>query len=241
MLRQKLTRLAENVWLWPHGSNFMAIQSSVGIIVGENETVLVDAGNSPQLARRIKDELRQAGLPPVSRIIYTHHHWDHTFGACEFQVPVVAHSLCKTLLAEEAHKPWGPEYLQEAIEHNPRLKVSYRARARAIRDWTAFRVIIPDVVFDDFMIIPLGQVRLELEHVGGQHAPDSIVVKVPQAGIMFLGDCYYPPPLHLRTPESKPSFEMLAALESKAYTLYIEGHDRPLTRAKLLGMLKKQI
>ncbi len=32
---------------------------------------------------------------------------------------------------------------------------------------------------------------------------------------------------------------MLAALESKGYTLYIEGHDKPLTRAKLLAMLKK--
>ena len=90
------------------------------------------------------------------------------------------------------------------------------------------------------MTIQLGQIRVELEHVGGRHAADSIVVKVPHAGIMFLGDCYYPPPLHLRTPESKPSLEMLAALESKAYTLYVEGHDKPLTRARLLGMLAKR-
>jgi hypothetical protein len=56
---------------------------------------------------------------------------------------------------------------------------------------------------------------------------------------MFLGDCYYPPPLHLRTPESKASMTMLAALESKEYTLYVEGHDKPVTRAKLLKMVER--
>jgi hypothetical protein len=53
-MRQKLTQLAEHVWLWPHSSSFNAVLSSVGVIVGKNETVLVDAGNGPQLARRIQ-------------------------------------------------------------------------------------------------------------------------------------------------------------------------------------------
>ncbi len=238
-MRQKLIQLAENVWLWPHNSSLIAIQSCVGIIVDADETVLIDAGNSPQLARRIKDELRQCGFPPVSHIIYTHHHWDHTYGACEFQVPVVAHSLCKTVLTEEAQKPWGVEYLRQQIKVNPRLKLSYRARERVIQDWATFRIILPDVVFDSTLMLQFGQIRLELEHVGGQHAGDSIVVKVPQAQIMFLGDCYYPPPFHLRTPESKASMAMLAALESKDYTLYVEGHDKPFTRAKLLKMVER--
>jgi len=43
-MQHKLTRLAENVWLWPHHSGYNAIQSSVGIFTGESETVLVDAG-----------------------------------------------------------------------------------------------------------------------------------------------------------------------------------------------------
>lgn len=238
-MRQELTQLAENVWLWPHDSSFNAIQSSVGVVISGNETILVDAGNSPQLARRIKDALRQHGFPPVSQIIYTHHHWDHTYGACEFQAPVLAHSACKTLLAEEAQKPWSVEYLRQQIKKDPRLRVSYKARERAIQNWTAFQIVLPDIVFDSSMTLQLGRLSLELEHVGGGHAEDSIVVKVPQAQIMFLGDCYYPPPLHLRISESKASMAMLAALESKEYTLYVEGHDKPLTRAKLLRMLER--
>lgn len=238
-MRQKLIQLSDRVWLWPHRSSFSAVQSCVGVIAGREETVLVDAGNSPQLARRIKAALQQAGLPPVSRILYTHHHWDHVYGACEFQVPVIAHSRCKTLLTEEAQKPWGPEYLRQQMKVHPPLRASYTARLRAVRDWSGFRIVVPEIVFDDRLILRLGDMDLDLEHVGGQHAEDSIVVRVPQAGGMFLGDCYYPPPLHLRTPESKPALAMLAALERPEYTLYVEGHDRPFRRAQLLERLRK--
>lgn len=238
-MHQDLTQLAEHIWLWPHDPSFTAVQSSVGIIVGKGETVLVDAGNSPQLAQQIKVTLRQSGFPPVSHIIYTHHHWDHTFGACEFHVPVVAHARCKTLLAEEAKKPWSVEYLHRQVKNNPRLRASYKAIERAIRDWATFRIILPDIIFDRSLTLECGRLSLELEHVGGQHAEDSIVVKVPQAQIQFLGDCYYPPPLHLQTPKSKTSMSMLAALESKDYKLYVHGHGKPMTRATLLRRLPK--
>ena len=238
-MQHELIQLAENVWLWPHSPDYYAVQSSVGVIVGENETVLIDAGNSPYLVRQIIDGLKERDLPAVGRIIYTHHHWDHISGACELQVPVIAHTKCREILIEEAQKPWSSNYLHREVERNPKLKLSYRARDRAIRDWETFRIIIPDTVFDTSTVIDLGQVTIVLDHVGGQHAEDSIVVKVPEARIMFLGDCYYPPPLHLRTQESALSISMLASLESEDYALYVEGHSKPLTRAQLLRFLKR--
>jgi glyoxylase-like metal-dependent hydrolase (beta-lactamase superfamily II) len=103
----KLTQLTEHTWLLPHHPNADAVQSSIGVITTLNETILVDAGNSPRLARKIKTELARRNLPHVSRIIYTHHHWDHIYGACEFDVPVTAHVICKSILEEESRKPWG--------------------------------------------------------------------------------------------------------------------------------------
>jgi glyoxylase-like metal-dependent hydrolase (beta-lactamase superfamily II) len=237
IMSQSLIQLAENIWLFPHDPEFNTVQSSVGIIVDRDQAVLVDAGNSPRLARQIKDEFKRHRLPPISHIIYTHHHWDHISGACEFQVPVVAHTKCQAILLEEAKKPWSSEYLRQEIKRNPKLKVSYEARDRAIRNWEEFHIIVPDLVFDTLERIVLSQVTIELEHVGGDHAPDSIIIKVPQARTMFLGDCYYPPPLHLQTTEPVPSMAMLTALEDENYELYVEGHDDPFTRAELLEFL----
>lgn len=234
-------QLTEHVWLWPHDSDASAVQSSVGVIAAGKESVLVDAGNSPKLARRVKTELARCGFPPVSRVIYTHHHWDHVYGACEFKVPVMAHAKCKVILEEEARKPWSCEYLREETRRNPALKVSYEGRARAIRDWDTFRIVVPEAVFEETETIHLGEVTIELEHIGGEHAEDSIVVKVPQEGVMFLGDCYYPPPLHLRVAEPTVSIDMLRRLESAGYDLYVESHDEPFTRGELLEFLAESV
>jgi glyoxylase-like metal-dependent hydrolase (beta-lactamase superfamily II) len=233
-MEKRLTQLTEHIWLFPHDPDPNAVQSSIGVIATPNKSVLIDAGNSPRLARQLKTELVRCHLPPVSRIIYTHHHWDHVYGACEFGVQVAAHVMCKVILEEESKKPWGIEFLNEEIKRNPKLAVSYHARAKYIDDWSAFQIIIPEEVFEKEEIIDLDGLAIELEHVGGEHAEDSIVVKVPQEGVMFLGDCYYPPPLHLREEDSVPSFEMLRRLQDSAYDLYVEGHDKPFTRLELL-------
>jgi glyoxylase-like metal-dependent hydrolase (beta-lactamase superfamily II) len=235
----QLTQLTEHIWLLPHNPDPNAIQSSIGVIATRNQSLLIDAGNSPRLARKVKTEMARCNLPPVTRIIYTHHHWDHIYGACEFNVPVTAHAMCRTILEEESKKPCGIEYLNEEIRRNPKLAESYGARASVIEDWGVFRIIVPEDVFEKAGLIKLDGLAIELEHVGGQHAEDSIVVKIPQDGVMFLGDCYYPPPTHLREPDSVPSFAMLGRLQNDAYDLYVEGHDKPFTRTELIELLQE--
>jgi glyoxylase-like metal-dependent hydrolase (beta-lactamase superfamily II) len=149
----------------------------------------------------------------------------------------MAHAKCRGFLLEEAQKPWSREYLEELIRKNPKLRVSCEARDRAISDWQNFQVVVPDMVFERSKVIELEGLSIELEHVGGLHAQDSIIVKVPQSRVMFIGDCYYPPPLHLRTLESTISNEILSNLVDDGIDLYIEGHDDPTTRNELVEYL----
>jgi glyoxylase-like metal-dependent hydrolase (beta-lactamase superfamily II) len=236
----KLTQLSKHTWLFPHNPDPRAVQSSIGVIATQKGSLLVDAGNSPRLASRIKAELTRCNLPPVSHIIYTHHHWDHVYGACGFDVQVIAHIICRAILEEEAKKPWSTEYLGMEIKNNPKLKVSYNARARSIDNWETFRIVIPEEVFENEKVIFSDGLKIELEHVGGEHSADSIVVKVPQDEVMFIGDCYYPPPLHLRNSDSSLSVNILRRLHNNAYSLYVEGHDKPFTQTKLLMLLKEK-
>ena len=235
----KLAQLTEHTWLLPHHPDPKAVQSSIGVIATRNESLLVDAGNSPRLARRIKAALARCNLPPVSRIIYTHHHWDHIYGACEFDVPVTAHAICKAILEDELKRPPGIEYLKEEIRRNSKLETSYSARLNAIDRWESFRIVVPEVIFETETMIHVDELTIELEHVGGEHAEDLIIVQVPQDGVMFIGDCYYPPPLHLRKPNSGPSMDMLGRLQKSTYNLYVEGHDKPFTQLELARFLQE--
>jgi glyoxylase-like metal-dependent hydrolase (beta-lactamase superfamily II) len=232
-----LTQVTDSVWLWPPHPDLSRVQAAVGIVVGEGSSLVVDAGNSPRLARRVKEAMRAAGLPPASHLVPTHFHWDHTWGACAWDVPMVAHDLCGQLLAEEAERPWSQEYLRSEMDRNPLLAPSFQARAAAVPDFGDFRVVLPERTFATRLTLDVGGVSVELEHVGGQHSPDSTVIRVPAAGVVFLGDSYYPPPYHLRSPDDGPDLELAASLVCDDYEWYIESHDRPRRRAEVLELL----
>jgi len=46
-MEKRLTQLTEHIWLLPHDPDPDAVQSSIGVIATHNESVLIDAGNSP--------------------------------------------------------------------------------------------------------------------------------------------------------------------------------------------------
>ena len=240
VLKPGLIQLAENVWLFPHHPDPAKVQGAVGVVVAGEETYLIDASNSPRLARQIKQEIAQSDLPEVSYIIYSHYHWDHTFGACAFQVPVIAHTKCRMRLEEERQRHWGLQYLQSEIKRTPKRKMSFEALSRAMDDWDSFQIILPDITFDDTKVIQADQTTIELEHVGGEHAEDSIVIGVRPAGLLFVGDCFYPPPLHLRQMDATYSLAMLSKLAEMDYELYIESHDHPISKTELIQLIKEK-
>ncbi|MBY8870251.1 MBL fold metallo-hydrolase [Micromonospora sp. PLK6-60] len=232
-----LRHLAGRVWLWPHDEDPATVQGCVAVVADAGGTLLVDAGNSPTAARRIRAAVRAAGLPLPTRLVYTHHHWDHTWGACAWPgVEIIGHATGARILAAEADRPWSEAYLREQADANPRLAPSLAARARAMRGWEGFRVVPPDVEFADTLDLPGG---VRLRHVGGRHAEDSTVVAVPDSGVLLVGDCCYPPPLHLRAPDDGVDVRLIRRLAETYddYDWFVDSHDHPKPREALRRLL----
>jgi glyoxylase-like metal-dependent hydrolase (beta-lactamase superfamily II) len=223
-----LRQLAGPVWLYPHDPDPAAVRGCVAVVVGDGASTLVDAGNGPDAAREVRAAIAAAGLPTPTRLVYTHHHWDHVWGACAWPgVEIVGHRAGARILEAEARRPWSHRYLREEVARNPRLGPSFAARARAVPDWDGFAVLPPHAEFDDEVTLP-GDIRVR--HVGGRHAEDSTVVAVPEAGVLLLGDCVYPPPLHLREPGDTYDVALVRRLlaEYPDYAWYVGAHDEPL-------------
>ncbi|MGZ0152055.1 MBL fold metallo-hydrolase [Kribbella sp. WER1] len=152
-----LQHLTGRVWLAPLDPDPDAIRPSVAVIADDRGSVLVDAGNGPEHARTIRTAIAAAGLSAPKWLVYTHHHWDHTWGACAWpDVTVVAHTSTAGLLQPD--EPWSHRYLHDQVARNPKLGPSYRARALAVPDWSGFRVVVPDQTFDDTLTLPTGVV-----------------------------------------------------------------------------------
>lgn len=237
-MTEELVRVTQRVWVWPHDPDPDRIQASIGVVAGDDGCVVVDAGHSPALARRVRDAVETAGLPAPRVLVYTHHHWDHVWGAQQWRVPVVAHERGAQALRADAGKPWSEAYLRDGMAGNPLLAPSYTARIRAMAgSWDGFRIVLPEVTFTEHHRIALGGVIVELEHVGGGHSPDSTVVRVPSERAVFLGDCYYPPPYHLRRPDDVPDLDLVRRLVSDDYDWYVESHDVPHPRTEVEQLL----
>ncbi len=213
------------------------MQAGVAVIADERGSVVVDAGQSPSHARELQAAMRTAGLPAPRWLVYTHHHWDHVWGACAWpDVEIVGHVSGAELLRAEADRPWSTRYLREEIRRNRRLGPSFRARALAVDSWDELRVLPPTRVFTDELELPTGVL---VRHVGGRHAPDSTIVVVPDSGVMLLGDSWYPPPAHLRTPADEPDLALVGRLLDDDIGWYVSSHSPPMTldeaRAAIAG------
>lgn len=236
MISNALVQLADNIWIFPHDPNPGRVQPNVGIITTPNHTILVDAGNSPRHARRIMIALDEIEAPPVSYVIYTHSHWDHVFGGMVFDSTTVAQELCRKQVSEMASRPWSNGYIQEEIMRNPSREASLQAMSTVIDDWRNFRIVQPQLVFSRIMRLYPDDMLIEIEHVGGLHAPDSAVVRIPQARTLFLGDCFYPPPMHLRKEGDMLNQPMMRMLVRDDLDIYVDGHGDPMTRDEFLKL-----
>ncbi|MBM0237640.1 hypothetical protein JNW88_11565 [Micromonospora sp. ATA32] len=84
----------------------------------------------------------------------------------------------------------------------------------------------PTRTFADELTLPTGVVA---RHVGGRHAADSAVVLVPDSGVALLGDCFYPPPAHLREPGDGLDLDLVRGLLDDDYHWYAASHTEPVT------------
>src|SRR5690606_25812705 len=118
---RNLEQLTEHVYIFPRDESPNAIQPNIGLIQLEDETILIDAGNSPRHARQIMAAMMNKTMPPVQTVILSHHHWDHSFGTATFnRKQVIAHQETAKILGEYARRDWSVNALREEIINNPK-------------------------------------------------------------------------------------------------------------------------
>ncbi|MFI6781316.1 MBL fold metallo-hydrolase [Micromonospora sp. NPDC050276] len=106
MVAPQFHHLAGRVWLCPGDPDPEAVQAGVAVVADERGSVIIDAGQSPAHAGDIQAALAAAGLPEPRWLVYTHHHWDHVWGACAWPgVEIVGHETAVSLLRAEAARP----------------------------------------------------------------------------------------------------------------------------------------
>lgn len=184
------------------------------IVVGDSAVLVVDTQQSPGAARALIRALPAVTDRPVRWIVNTHWHADHVFGNAAWReafpdVRIVGHRSLRSDVPERA-----AAYRDEQIEALPRaireretwlaegrvngepLDAAARAavgrsldiRRRYLAELSGLPIVPPDIVMDDTLTIDLGGVTARLTHVGPAHTGGDLVVYVPDARILAMGD-----------------------------------------------------
>jgi glyoxylase-like metal-dependent hydrolase (beta-lactamase superfamily II) len=219
-----LTRTTDRVyWMPPVPPD----RPSLGAVVGDRRTVMLDAGSSAAHARAFLDALFAASGTRPTAVVYTHSHWDHVLGGAEVGGMVIAHALTAERLIELAERDWSDEGLDRRVAaglSSPQHAAHVKAEMPSPRK---VEVAPADIVFHDQIEIDLGRVTVYVRHVGGDHSADACVIYVEPDRVLFLGDCVSASPEGAMTSES--ASELRDVILGSAAEHYIEGHHESVS------------
>jgi glyoxylase-like metal-dependent hydrolase (beta-lactamase superfamily II) len=164
----------------------------LGMVVGENKTLMIDAGNSEAHAEYFLNELQKENVPHPDMVVLTHWHWDHVFG-----LSALTHSLSisskqtKTEMQKLLPYSWSDEALDSRVQEGIEIEFCATAIKKEFPKERNIKIVLPDLVFDQHLEINLGGVTCVIQHVGGSHSKDSVVVYIKEEKILFLNDSIY--------------------------------------------------
>ncbi|WP_274309002.1 MBL fold metallo-hydrolase [Solibacillus daqui] len=204
----------------------------LGMVVGNNKTLMIDAGNSEAHANYFQKELLKRGVPNPDMVVLTHWHWDHIFGLSALSNTV---SIASKETKEEMEKlipfSWSDEAIDERVKEGTEIEFCAKAIKEEFKDHRDIKIVLPDVTFEKQMEIDLGGVTCIVKYVGGDHAADSAIVYIKEEKILFLADCIYPNLYAVKENYTiKETLRLLDELEQFDADTYIPSHQQPISK-----------
>ena len=197
---------------------------SLGLVVGDDACLVIDTGGDEMQGAEWAAAVRTVTSLPWS-VVLTHAHFDHAFGTSAFlPCAVLAHPNCVD------------ELVVEGAEDKEKWSAHYDARnqpaiADAIR---ATRIALPNTLVTERTTVDLGGRIVEIEQFGRGHTDHDLVLRVPDADVVFAGDLVEngaPPAFAGSFPASWPT--ALAGLLDLTGpdTVVVPGHGEPVDAA----------
>ena len=152
-----------------------SLDLNIGLVLSELGALVVDSRATHGQADELIEEIRSVTSLPVTHLVNTHHHWDHTFGNARFTgADLFGHLRCRETLLERG----------EAMRQ--RLLDADWLPPEAKPHFAAVEIVPPEHVFEDRLEINMGDRVVRLTYLGRGHTDNDIVIDVDD--VTFAGD-----------------------------------------------------
>ncbi|WP_442600098.1 MBL fold metallo-hydrolase [Neobacillus sp. D3-1R] len=231
---QQLNRIGESFWyLTPVSETDRPI---LGMVVGNDLTLMIDAGNSEAHAQLFLEKIAEQNISKPDLVVLTHWHWDHIFGLSALKNALSISSVdTKEEMLKLSTYEWTDEALDQRVQEGTEIEFCASCIKKEYGDQRNIHIALPKITFKQRMEINLGGVTCILKHVGGDHAPDSIVIYIKEEKILFLADCIYADIFSpKRNYTKKRTLELIKQLEEFDAETYILSHWKAITKEEFL-------
>jgi len=157
-------------YIQPDGSWWI---NNTGFVSGSSNVLAIDTCATERRTRAFVSEIeRVAGRTPRT-LLNTHHHGDHTNGNCLLPfATILGHKRCRDEIIKTGIL--RPEGVFEAVE------------------WGELEPTPPFVTFDDRIDVYVGDLLVELRHIGiAAHTTNDVYAWIPEHRVLFTGDLVF--------------------------------------------------
>jgi cyclase len=227
------------------------------VVVGRTGTLIVDAQFSASATAAVMHEVRKVATSPVRWLVNTHWHDDHVSGNAAWRraypsVEILGHrymleDMPQSGAANRASMlksvPGTSAFLRDleakgmGIDGQPTDAVELRAYAayrtligRFAAESLLTHAVLPTRMVDDSLALDLGGRTVVLRYFGPAHTRGDLVVQVPDAGLLAVGDIVsWPVPLIGTTSFPREYGRTLDRLLAVPHRMLVPGHGPVLT------------
>ena len=175
-----LQKLVDGIFVDTDGTN----GGNHGAIVLEDEVIVIDSGMiHPKSLEEKNFLIEETGLP-ILKLIFTHSHGDHVFGAQAFEpVSLIASAPMRQRCEDNLKADWELETLRKNYEP---MKEDRPELWEAIQDLS---IRLPDTIFKTHLFLGNNE-ELSVKLLGGHTSGSSTIISHPH-DVIFVGDLIF--------------------------------------------------
>src|ERR1700722_12089639 len=157
-------------YVQPDGSWWI---NNTGFVVGDSSIVCIDACSTERRTRAFRETIATVSPAPISALINTHHHGDHTYGNSLIgAATIVGHENCRA------------EVLNFGLPANLGIWEPV--------DWGQVELSPPTITFADHVTLWSMDRRIDVSYVGQPaHTTNDCLVWLPDQAVLFCGDLLF--------------------------------------------------
>jgi cyclase len=168
----ELVEVADRVYAYiqPDGSWYI---NNTGFVVGGRAVVSVDSCATERRTRAYLERIATVSTAPVTTLINTHHHGDHTYGNSLLgAATIIGHENCRT------------EVIRTGLLGNTGIWDPV--------EWGELSLAPPTLTFTDRVRLWSDDMPVEVTYVGrAAHTTNDSLVWLPERGVLFCGDLLF--------------------------------------------------